>query len=106
MVSIPTSLFKPAQVGKMSLKHRVALAPLTRMRVNAAHIPNPIVIDHYVQRGSIPGTLLITEATLISHQAGGYAHVPGIWNEEQIAKWKEVSTSPEIFERSFLILFR
>ncbi|KAJ3848751.1 hypothetical protein EV368DRAFT_68001 [Lentinula lateritia] len=92
MVSTPSlsALFKPAQVGKMSLKHRVALAPLTRMRANAAHVPNPIVIEHYVQRGSIPGTLLITEATLISHQAGGYAHVPGIWNEEQIAKWKEV----------------
>ncbi|KAJ3818614.1 hypothetical protein EV361DRAFT_801774 [Lentinula raphanica] len=86
----PSALFKPAQVGNMSLKHRVALAPLTRLRANAAHVPNPIVTEHYVQRGSVPGTLLITEAALISHQAGGYAHVPGIWSDEQVARWKEI----------------
>ncbi|KAJ3726584.1 hypothetical protein FB446DRAFT_664846 [Lentinula raphanica] len=86
----PSALFKPAQVGNMSLKHRVALAPLTRLRANAAHVPNPIVTEHYVQRGSVPGTLLITEAALISHQAGGYAHVPGIWTDEQVARWKEI----------------
>ncbi|KAF5389608.1 hypothetical protein D9757_004232 [Collybiopsis confluens] len=38
-----------------------------------------------------PGTLLITEATLIPHQAGGYAHVPGIWSDEKIARWKEIT---------------
>ncbi|KAJ3981636.1 hypothetical protein F5890DRAFT_1575016 [Lentinula detonsa] len=86
----PYALFKPAQVGKMSLKHRVVLAPLTRMRANAAHVPHPIVTEHYVQRGSIPGTLLITEATIVSYQAGGYGHVPGIWNDDQVARWKEV----------------
>ncbi|KIK68700.1 hypothetical protein GYMLUDRAFT_36189 [Collybiopsis luxurians FD-317 M1] len=99
MVSTPTpaqtapkaALFHPAQVGNMGLKHRVVLAPLTRFRVNAAHVPHPIVKEHYAQRGSVPGTLLITEATLITHQAGGYAHVPGIWSDEQIARWKEVT---------------
>ncbi|KAJ3976319.1 hypothetical protein EV361DRAFT_326585 [Lentinula raphanica] len=86
----PSALFKPAQVGNMFLKHRVVLAPLTRFRANAAHVPNPIVTDYYVQRASAPGTLLITEATIVSRQAGGYSHVPGIWTDEQVARWKEI----------------
>jgi NADPH2 dehydrogenase len=35
--------------------------------------------------------LLITEATFISHNAGGYAHVPGIYTDEQIKGWKRVT---------------
>jgi NADPH2 dehydrogenase len=45
---------------------------------------------YYTQRGSSPGTLLITEATFISPQAGGYDNVPGIWSEAQIFAWKKV----------------
>jgi 2,4-dienoyl-CoA reductase-like NADH-dependent reductase (Old Yellow Enzyme family) len=46
----------------------------------------------YKLNGSLqtPGTLLITEATFIAQEAGGYRNVPGIWNEEQIAAWKQV----------------
>ncbi|KAF5386475.1 hypothetical protein D9757_005940 [Collybiopsis confluens] len=99
MVTTPTPaqtiakavLFSPAQVGNMHLKHRVVLAPLTRFRANEAHVPNPIVKEYYAQRSSTPGTLLITEATLITHQAGGYAHVPGIWSDDQVARWKEIT---------------
>lgn len=74
----------------MLLNHRVVLAPLTRYRATEEHVPLPIVAEMYAQRASIPGTLLISEATLITHQAGGYSHVPGIWSDEQIASWKEV----------------
>lgn len=83
-------LFQPAQVGNMYLKHRIVAAPVTRKRVSSDHVPYPIVLEHYAQRASTPGTLIVTEGTLIAHQAGGYAHVPGIWNNEQIARWKEV----------------
>ncbi|KAG6817121.1 hypothetical protein H0H87_012642, partial [Tephrocybe sp. NHM501043] len=47
--------------------------------------------DYYAQRASVPGTLLITEATFVDRRAGGYTNVPGIWNDEQIAAWKEVT---------------
>ncbi|KAE9409916.1 FMN-linked oxidoreductase [Gymnopus androsaceus JB14] len=86
-----SALFQPAQVGNMLLKNRVVMAPLTRFRADAAHVPHPIVGEYYAQRASIPGTLLITEATLIKHQAGGFVHVPGIWSDEQIARWKEIT---------------
>lgn len=67
------------------------MAPLTRFRANAAHIPLSIVPAYYGQRASVPGTFIVSEATFISPRAGGYPNVPGIWNPEQIAAWKEVT---------------
>ncbi|KAJ4305020.1 hypothetical protein N0V90_000549 [Kalmusia sp. IMI 367209] len=84
-------LFKPLKVGDIQLKNRVAMAPLTRFRADENHVPLPMVAEYYAQRASVPGTLLITEATLISHQAGGYANVPGIYNKDQIESWKRVT---------------
>lgn len=76
-----SALFTPIQVGPLQVKHRVVLAPLTRYRSTAAHLPHvPLMKEYYSQRGSTPGTLLITEATFIAPQAGGYENVPGIWN--------------------------
>jgi NADPH2 dehydrogenase len=49
--------------------------------------------EYYSQRASTPGTLLITEAVLISNKAGGKIHLPGIWNQKQISAWREVNLS-------------
>lgn len=86
-----SKLFNPLQVGRMQLSNRIAMAPMTRFRVDDDHNPLPIVKDYYAQRASTPGTLLITEATIISRQAGGYPVVPGIYTDSQIAAWKEVT---------------
>lgn len=48
-------------------------------------------MSSYAQRASSPGTLLITEATFIALQAGGYSNVPGIWSQAQIDSWKNVT---------------
>lgn len=85
-----SKLFEPITVGDMHLKHRVVLAPLTRYRADDQHVPFPIVEEYYVQRGSVPGTLLITEATPVAAKAGGYKNIPGIWSDEQIRAWKKV----------------
>ncbi|KAF7377291.1 putative inactive dehydrogenase EasA [Mycena sanguinolenta] len=51
------------------------------------------VREYYTQRASVPGTLLITEATFIAPKAGGIPNAPGIWSEEQIAAWKQITDS-------------
>jgi NADPH2 dehydrogenase len=85
-------LFQPLKLGSLTLSHRVAMAPLTRFRADKNNVPVlPIVKEYYEQRASIPGTLIITEATFISQQAGGYAYVPGIWSDEQVRAWKVVT---------------
>ncbi|KAI2602556.1 FMN-linked oxidoreductase [Hypoxylon sp. NC1633] len=86
-------LFQPLKVGKANLQHRVVMAPLTRFRSDSEHVPLPFVKEYYEQRASVPGTLLITEATFISRRAAGYANAPGIWSEAQIAAWKEITAA-------------
>lgn len=83
-------LFQPIRVGNVQLSHRVVLAPLTRFRADDAHVPTAIMRDHYIQRASVPGTLLITEGTFVSPRAGGLDNVPGIWSDEQVEEWKKV----------------
>ncbi|KAI0772352.1 NADH:flavin oxidoreductase/NADH oxidase [Trametes elegans] len=84
-------LFQPVQVGDVTLGHRVVLAPLTRCRANKAHIHTDLAVTYYAQRASVPGTLLISEATFITAKAGIIGNVPGIWSEAQIAAWKKVT---------------
>lgn len=52
-------------------------------------IPRP-VSEYYEQRASVPGTLLISEATVVSKAAACVPNVPGIWSEAQVAAWRGV----------------
>ncbi|GLB35701.1 putative nadh flavin oxidoreductase nadh oxidase [Lyophyllum shimeji] len=86
-------LFQPITIGNAHLRHRVILAPLTRFKATkTTHIPIvPLVQEYYSQRSSVPGTLVITEATFIAAKAGGYYNIPGIWSDEQVHAWKQVT---------------
>lgn len=92
-MSQPDRLFTSLNLGSLSLSHRIVLAPMTRLRSSAAHVPLPMTTEYYAQRASTPGTLLITEATLISPRASGESHVPGIWSASQISAWKQVTNA-------------
>jgi NADPH2 dehydrogenase len=86
-----SKLFEPLQVGPNQLSNRLVMAPLTRFRADDNHVPLPMVKEYYAQRACVPGTLLITEATIINEPAGGYPNVPQIFSDEQIAAWKEIA---------------
>jgi NADPH2 dehydrogenase len=86
-----SALFTPLKLGNLRLQHRIAMAPMTRNRASDAHVPTEMMATYYAQRASTPGTLLITEATLISHSAGGLDNVPGIYTADQIAAWRKVT---------------
>ena len=95
VTNVETSkLFQPIQVGDVTLAHRVVLAPLTRHRANKHGVHGDLAVGYYSQRASVPGSLLISEATYVSRKAEGRSpNVPGVWNEQQIAGWKRVSRS-------------
>merc|ERR1711939_1086090 len=87
-------LFEPLRMGTMDLHHRLVMAPLTRFRAEEdTHVPLPFVSTYYAQRAAVPGTLLIPEATFISHRAAGYANVPGIYSRAQIEAWKSITSA-------------
>ncbi|MBK0391381.1 alkene reductase [Ramlibacter algicola] len=84
------SLFDPVQAGRLQLRNRIVMAPLTRNRAPNA-VPTPLMAEYYAQRAS--AGLLITEATAISHQGQGYADVPGLYGTEQLDGWKRVTSA-------------
>ncbi|KAJ3926158.1 MAG: hypothetical protein NXY57DRAFT_756697 [Lentinula lateritia] len=94
MCASNSKLFQPIRVGRMSLDHRIIYAPQTRYKATRnGHVPMlPIVKEYYSQRASMPGTLIITEAVLVSDKAGGKTHLPGIWSQDQIDAWRMVAS--------------
>ncbi|BEV71967.1 MULTISPECIES: N-ethylmaleimide reductase [unclassified Paludibacterium] len=85
-------LFTPLQVGAVTLKNRVVMAPLTRLRnTEPGDTPTALAVDYYRQRAS--GGLLIAEGTHISPTAKGYAGAPGIYSEAQVQAWQPVTAA-------------
>jgi N-ethylmaleimide reductase len=84
------TLFDPIRVGDLALANRIVMAPLTRNRAPDA-VPTKLMAQYYTQRAS--AGLIITEATAISQQGQGYADVPGLYAEEQVEVWKDVTRS-------------
>src|SRR5246127_5190081 len=83
-------LFSPLQVGPYELEHRVAMAPLTRMRAAKPSLaPRPLNAQYYAQRAT-PGGLIIAEATPVMPTGHGNPGVPGIYSEHQIKGWRAV----------------
>ena len=86
-----SALFTPLQVGRVTLSHRIVLAPLSRSRATKDHVHTDLGVEYYAQRSSTPGSLLITEATTIHPAAGAYPHAPYIYTDAQVQAWKKVS---------------
>ncbi|MAC48367.1 MAG: alkene reductase [Oceanospirillum sp.] len=85
-----TQLFSSFQMAGYSLKNRVVLPPMTRSRTDqSGDVPGCLMADYYQQRSS--AGLLITEATQISHQGKGYFGTPGLYTDEQIQGWHQVT---------------
>jgi N-ethylmaleimide reductase len=83
-------LMSPIQVGPFTFSHRVVLAPLTRMRAEDGARPGPLMAQYYAQRAS-QGGFLIGEATIAAENGNGYLGAPGLFDDSQIAGWKQVT---------------
>jgi N-ethylmaleimide reductase len=83
-----SALFSAVTLGNISMKNRLAMAPMTRAR-SPERVPTESVATYYAQRAG--AGLIITEATQISVQGTGSIATPGIHTAEQIAAWKQVT---------------
>ena len=81
-------LLSSFQLGDITLKNRVVMAPMTRSRAGAERIPNDLMAQYYAQR--VDAGLIITEGTTISPQANGWQHTPGIYTPEQTKAWQPI----------------
>jgi N-ethylmaleimide reductase len=82
-------LTSPAQIGTLTLKNHMVMAPLTRSRAGEGDTPTPTVVEYYRQRAG--AGLIITEGSQVSAQGKGYMRTPGIFTTEQIEGWKQVT---------------
>lgn len=86
------SLFEPLNVGALRLPNRIVMAPLTRTRATPeTRVPVPIMAEYYRQRAS--AGLILTEATSVDPMGVGYPRTPGIWSDEQVEGWKQVTNA-------------
>jgi N-ethylmaleimide reductase len=84
------SLFSSLQIGPYQLRHRVVMAPLTRMRAEKPSLaPRPLNVEYYRQRAT-PGGLIIAEASPVMATGHGSPGTPGIYSQPQIKGWREV----------------
>ncbi|KAI3397798.1 hypothetical protein diail_10331 [Diaporthe ilicicola] len=97
-----SKLFQPLTIanGKIQLKHRVVLAPLTRNRgtpvkestpeaPNREWTPNDLMAEYYSQRAT-DGGLIISEAIPPNLEGNAMPGVPGLFRPDQAEGWKKV----------------
>jgi N-ethylmaleimide reductase len=82
------SLFDPMELGNISLKNRIVMAPMTRSRADANGVPSEFAIEYYKQRSQ--AGLIIAEGTSPSINGCGYPRVPGIYHKDQMQRWKQI----------------
>ena len=83
-------LFTPVNVGSLTLPNRIVMAPLTRCRADAEHVPTDLMVEYYSQRAS--AGLIVAEATMaIEGHSAFAAREPGIYSAAQVDAWKRVT---------------
>ena len=86
-----SSLFQPLNLGELRLPNRIVMAPLTRSRTSEDRVPNDLMREYYVQRAS--AGLILSEATSVTPQGVGYENTPGIWSQEQVEGWRNITSA-------------
>ncbi|MDB5485242.1 MAG: alkene reductase [Tardiphaga sp.] len=85
------ALFQPLQLGPYALRHRIALAPLTRMRADTTSLAARALNAEYYSQRATPGGLIIAEASQVTPTGRGSPNTPGIHSNDQIAGWRQVT---------------
>lgn len=85
-----SKLMSAIKIGPYPVAHRVVMAPLTRMRAEEGARPGRLMAQYYGQRAS-KGGLLIGEATIAAENGNGYLGAPGLYDDGQIAGWRQVT---------------
>lgn len=77
-------------LGNITLKNSIVMAPMTRSRAdNEENAPTDMIAEYYEQRAG--AGLIISEGTQVSKEAVGYINTPGIYSKAQVEGWKKVT---------------
>lgn len=84
-----SDLFTQTRLGRLELRNRVVMAPMTRSRATALGDPTDMMVDYYRQRAS--AGLIITEGIYPSEDGKGYCRTPGLASASHAAGWRKVT---------------
>jgi N-ethylmaleimide reductase len=83
------TLLTPIDAGDLSLRNRVVMAPLTRVRAGMSHVPNALMAEYYSQRAG--AGLIMTECTMVAADACAFLGEGGIFDDATAAGWRQVT---------------
>ena len=78
-----SKLFSPLALGAITVPNRIFMAPLTRCRADAEHVPTALMAQYYAQRAS--GGLVVAEATMAMAGNSAFWREPGIHSPEPVS---------------------
>ena len=84
-------LLEPVRLGRIELRNRVIMAPMTRSRAGRDDAPTDMMVDYYRQRAS--AGLIVTEGTYPSIEGKGYCRTPGLETAAQVDGWARVTAA-------------
>lgn len=83
-------LFKSNTAGKLELKNKIVMAPMTRS-FSPNGVPGPNVADYYRKRAENNVGLIITEGTVINDPVStGDPNIPRFYGEDALNGWAKV----------------
>lgn len=85
------NLWNPITIKERVVKNRLVMAPMTRSRAKENGVPSKLMSKYYQQRASMG--LIITEGIQPSAVGQGYLYTPGIYTDEQIIGWQEITNA-------------
>ncbi|MHC4448605.1 MAG: alkene reductase [Planctomycetota bacterium] len=83
------NILEPAQLGSLQLANRIVMAPMTRSMAGMDLVPTEQSARYYARRHE--AGLIISEATIIRPDGQGYPDTPGIFSDEQVEGWRNVT---------------
>lgn len=92
MSDLYPTLFSDFKLAGVSLRNRIAMAPLTRQMAEADGTPTDEMVAYYARRARGGVGLIITEGTYQSDELAcrTYLSQPGIANDKHVAGWRKV----------------
>jgi 2,4-dienoyl-CoA reductase-like NADH-dependent reductase (Old Yellow Enzyme family) len=91
MKNIKANIFSNYAIGKLTLKNRLAVAPMTRVSANHDGTTGELMKDYYQSFAQGGFALIITEGIYTDkNYSQGYKFQPGLTDEAQAKSWKPI----------------
>jgi N-ethylmaleimide reductase len=88
MIGMSDLLFTSYRLGRIELRNRIVMSPMTRSR-SIGNVPGELVATYYAQRAE--AGLIVTEGASPSPDGLGYSRIPGLFDGAHVQGWSRVT---------------